>query len=142
KTVQRIALTRRQAGDFAQPASPEQLAPNRQTSSLVVGEVQPSALQMLAQDPILRFQIVDGVELAPVDPTSEQQEQELERAALHGLQRSDESSRFGSNRLAARMANRSDRARFGRSSFPTRRHARGRSTAQAHRSASAPSRGA
>jgi hypothetical protein len=62
------------------------LAPNGQVSSLVVGELQPPALQMLAQDPILLFHVVDHVALAPVDPTSEQQEQELERAAPHGAE--------------------------------------------------------
>src|SRR5260370_35239165 len=40
--------------------------------------------KMLAQDPILLFQIVDHGELAPIDPAGEQQEQEFERAALHG----------------------------------------------------------
>jgi hypothetical protein len=51
---------------------------------VIIGEAQPAALQMLAQDMVLFFQVVDHHELLPVDPTREQQEQELERTALHG----------------------------------------------------------
>jgi hypothetical protein len=57
-------------------------------------ELQSPALQMLAQDPILLLQVVNCVSLAPVDPTSEQQEQELERTALRGAERSVESPHF------------------------------------------------
>jgi hypothetical protein len=39
-------VRRQQAGDVAQQASAEHLAPNRQASSLVVGELQPPAVQM------------------------------------------------------------------------------------------------
>jgi hypothetical protein len=38
---------------------------------------------MFAQDSILLFEVVNYIALAAVDPTSEQQEQELERAAPH-----------------------------------------------------------
>jgi hypothetical protein len=43
-------------------------------------------LELLAQNPVLRLQLVDDGELPPIDPTGEEQEQELDRAALHGGQ--------------------------------------------------------
>jgi hypothetical protein len=50
-----------------QPALP------RETPPLVIGEPQPAAVQLLAEDPILFDEIVDHGLLAAVDPSGEEQ---------------------------------------------------------------------
>ena len=52
-------------------------------SALVIGEPRPAAVQLLTQYPILLFEIVDHLELLPVDLAGEDQEQELQRLDNH-----------------------------------------------------------
>ena len=59
------------------------LASDGEPAPLVVGETESAARELLAQDPVLRLEVVDNVELPPVDPAGEEQEQELERLATH-----------------------------------------------------------
>jgi hypothetical protein len=71
------------AGDVGEHAAAKYLASNGELAPLVVGEPKSAARKLLAQDSVLRFQIVDHVELPAVDPPGEEQEQELERLARH-----------------------------------------------------------
>jgi hypothetical protein len=56
---------------------------NGEPSALLISEPKPAAMHLLAQDPIFLFQIVDHLELLPVDPTSKDEQQELQRVPRH-----------------------------------------------------------
>jgi hypothetical protein len=76
-------VRRQQAGDVGERAAAKYLAPDSEPAPLVVGEAQSPPRKLLAQDPVLRLEIVDDVELPPVDPAGDEQEQKLERPAGH-----------------------------------------------------------
>jgi hypothetical protein len=76
-------LVAEKSGDPVQCASAQHSALRRQAAALVVGEPQLSAAQLLAEHAVLFLQVVDHRDLAPVDPTGERQQQELQRRGAH-----------------------------------------------------------
>ena len=50
---------------------------------MVIGEPEPAAVQLVAEDPILLDEIVDDALLAAVHPPGKEQEQELQRRRRH-----------------------------------------------------------
>ena len=77
------SVRRQQAGDLLEPFPAKHLAPRCEPSALIICEPQPAATHLLAQNSILFFEVVDHLELLPIDPAGEQQEQELQRLAGH-----------------------------------------------------------
>jgi hypothetical protein len=69
------SVRRQQAGDLLEPFPAKHLAARCEPSALIICEPQPAAMHLLAQDSILFFQIVDHLDLLPVDPTAKEQQQ-------------------------------------------------------------------
>ena len=76
-------VRRQQVCHFAEHSSPKHLAPDGEPTPLVIGEPKSTAVKLLAQNPVLLLEVVDQLDLLPVDPAGEQQEQELQRLAAH-----------------------------------------------------------
>ena len=61
----------------------QQAALAREAAALVIGEPEPAATQLLAENPILLDEVVDDGLLAAVHPSGKEQEQELQRRRRH-----------------------------------------------------------
>ena len=74
---------RHKSGELVQRASAQHSALRREAPALVVGEPQLTATQLLAEHAVLFLQVVDHRDLAPVYPTGERHQQELQRRGAH-----------------------------------------------------------
>jgi hypothetical protein len=77
-------IRRHEAAKVAEHLAAERIATQCQAASLVIGEVQAPALELLAQNAVLLPEVIDDRELPAIDPTREQQEQKFKRPTLHG----------------------------------------------------------
>ena len=64
-------------GDLAEDSASEKLTLRRQPSSLVVGQPEALAAQLLTEDTILFLQVADDGLLVPIDPTGCRYDQRL-----------------------------------------------------------------
>ena len=51
--------------------------------ALIIGQSKSPTTQLVAKNPVLLFQVVDDVELSPVDPAREEHQQKLKRLGCH-----------------------------------------------------------
>src|SRR5262249_48868741 len=90
----------------------------RKAPPLVIGEPQPAAAQLLVEDLILFHEVVDDGLLATVDPSGEEQKQELQRRCRHRCQfycRRDGRSELGAGPTSSAAASRRSCCRSPRS---------------------------
>jgi hypothetical protein len=71
--------------DLPQDPSAESASPRREAAALVIGQPEAAPLQLLLQDAVLLYQVLDNVLLVAIDPPREGQEQHLQRreSGLH-----------------------------------------------------------
>jgi len=69
---------RHDTGDLVEALAPKELALHGQAPSLVVGQAETTASQLVAEDAVLLEQVVDGLLLVAIDQAREQQEDEAE----------------------------------------------------------------
>jgi ferritin-like metal-binding protein YciE len=75
-------IRRSDGGDLAQPVAADANRPSRQTAPVGVGEAEASRAELPADQPVLGNQVHEGVTLAALEPTGEDQEQPLERRGV------------------------------------------------------------
>ena len=68
-----------ESGNRVQRPSPEALSLHRQSTTLIVGQPELPATQLLFEDPVLLDQVGDHILLMPVHPTGNRQQEQLER---------------------------------------------------------------
>ena len=69
-------------GNLAEQSTTEDLALRSESTSLVVGQAQAFAAELLLQHAVLLDEVVDGLGLVAVDPAGERGEEELEGEEL------------------------------------------------------------
>ena len=67
-----------QIGDFVEHLPIERLCFGAQASPIVIGEMQPTPLELLLEDAILLHEIVDDALLVPIDPAGKDRREERE----------------------------------------------------------------
>ena len=66
-------------GDRVERAAPEALGLRRQSTALIVGQPESPATLLLFEDPVLLDQVGDKIQLMPIHPAGNRQQEQLER---------------------------------------------------------------
>ena len=71
-------------GQPLQSSSAKNLCSDRESATLVVGQLKPSPAELLAENSILLTQIVDQVLLPAADPAGNSEDEEVQHQGIHG----------------------------------------------------------